>query len=142
VLAGLTATIADRFTEMFRRHVWQPFADEGTPAAKVIEITGSLRQLGPLAQAVLDSSFALALQASGQRFLDEQAGVLSGGSAVPASPAPKRAAKHAKKRAKKHAAPPEPKPAAPRATKAVAKKRSAPTGSTTKAPGATRAKRR
>lgn len=78
-LSALTATIADRFTEMFRRNVWQQFADEGMPAAKVPEITASLQQLGPLAQAVLENAFGYALQASAQRFLDEQADALAAG---------------------------------------------------------------
>jgi len=118
-LSELTATIADRFTEMFRRHVWQPFAAEGMPAAKVAEITGSLQQLGPLAQAVLDSSFAHALQASGQRFLDEQAGVLTGTATIPVPttsargrPAPARAAAPAKAAKRTTGAGPPRRPAA------------------------------
>jgi DNA-binding transcriptional MerR regulator len=90
-LTALTAMIADRFTEMFRRNVWQRFADEGMPASRVPEITGSLQQLGPLAQAVLENAFGYALQASAQRFLDEQADALAAGarrSATSATRAP------------------------------------------------------
>src|SRR5207249_1105736 len=62
VLRETTEVIAERFTELFRRHVWHPFEKEGMPAARVPELTKSLEDLGPLAQAVVDSTLAQALQ--------------------------------------------------------------------------------
>lgn len=78
VLQDATADIAARFTATFRRHLWEPFAEEGMPASRVAELTGTLEKLGPLAQAVVDSTLRSALQAEAQRFLDEQAEALAG----------------------------------------------------------------
>ena len=73
VLRGQTDVIAAQFTELFRRHLWQSFADAGLPAARVAEMTASLAKLGPLAQAVVDTTLKASLQDAAQAFLDDQA---------------------------------------------------------------------
>jgi DNA-binding transcriptional MerR regulator len=89
--------LADRFTDIFRRHIWQAMVDDedgaGVPAPeRVDEIGRSLAELGPLALGIVESTLRHAIQDAARRFLDEQAGVL----AAPA-PAP-RAKKSAKVR--------------------------------------------
>ena len=83
-LRGQTDVIADQFTQLFRTHLWQSFAEAGLPAERVGEMTASLARLGPLAQAVVDAALRVSLQDAAQAFLDEQARRLA--NASPSSP--------------------------------------------------------
>jgi DNA-binding transcriptional MerR regulator len=65
--------LAGRFTELFRRHLW----DDVPPAERIGEIGRSLGELGPLALGIVDATLRHALQDAARSFLDEQAGALS-----------------------------------------------------------------
>jgi len=68
-----TAEIADRFTRVFRTHLWKPFVEAGMPPAEVTRLIGALEKLGPLAEAVVDASLRHALQQSAERFVEAEA---------------------------------------------------------------------
>jgi len=72
-LRTLTDDIAGRFTDLFRRHFWQAFEDDGLPADRIVEVTGTLERLGPLAEAVVTVALRHSLQGAAGAFLDEQA---------------------------------------------------------------------
>jgi DNA-binding transcriptional MerR regulator len=71
-LRTLTDDIAQRFTDVFRRHFWESFEAEGLPAGRIPELVSSLEQLGPLAEAVVTVALRRSLQAAAESFLDEQ----------------------------------------------------------------------
>jgi len=77
-LRAATDEIADRFTAVFERHLWEPLTAGGVTAEHVASIGASLEQLGQLAQAVVDLTLAQAIQRRGQTFLDDQAALLAG----------------------------------------------------------------
>ena len=77
-LRAATDEIADRFTAVFERHLWEPLTAGGVTAEHVASIGASLEQLGQLAQAVVDLTLAHAIQRRGQTFLDDQAAMLAG----------------------------------------------------------------
>jgi DNA-binding transcriptional MerR regulator len=72
-LRGLTDDIAARFTEVFRRYFWEAFESDGLDAARIPELTSSLEQLGPLAEAVIIVALRHSLQDAAEAFLAEQA---------------------------------------------------------------------
>lgn len=76
-LRSATDEIADRFTQLFIRRLWEPMAVDGITAGDVGRITDALEQLGQLAQAVVDLTLAQAVQRRARAFLDEQAAELA-----------------------------------------------------------------
>ncbi len=72
-LAGDAARIAARFTDVFRTHLWAPFVERGMPAADVTRLVGALEKLGPLAEAVVETSLRHALQQAAERFVEAEA---------------------------------------------------------------------
>jgi DNA-binding transcriptional MerR regulator len=128
VLRSATDAIADRFTALFVRRLWEPLAAEGITAADVGRITEALEQLGRLAQAVVDLTLAQAVQQRARAFLDEQAAALAAPTAKKATTAARKATPAAKKAAtatKKTTATTKAarKPTGPAATKAATKRR-------------------
>lgn len=83
-LRSATDEIADRFTALFVRRMWEPLAADGITAADVGRITSLLEQLGQLGQAVVDLTLAQAVQQRARAFLDEQAAMLSAPATKPA----------------------------------------------------------
>jgi DNA-binding transcriptional MerR regulator len=73
-LRTVTDGIAERFTALFERHVWRPFADDGMPPERLPAITATLERLGPLAERVVQSSLEDSLAASAARLLAREAG--------------------------------------------------------------------
>jgi DNA-binding transcriptional MerR regulator len=71
-----TARVADRFTLVFRVHLWEPFVEQGMPAAEVSRLIGALERLGPLAEAVVEASLRHSLQQAAERFVEAEAGRL------------------------------------------------------------------
>lgn len=67
------AVIADRFTEVFRSHMWEPFVREGMPKREIKRLIGALEKLGPLAEAVVVVSLRHALQEAAERFVEHEA---------------------------------------------------------------------
>jgi DNA-binding transcriptional MerR regulator len=77
-LRAATDEIADRFTALFVRRLWEPMTVDGITAADVGRITETLEQLGQLGQAVVDLTLAQAVQQRARDFLDDQAAALAG----------------------------------------------------------------
>lgn len=72
-LQALTDDVAGRFTELFRRYLWEAFEAEGLPAARIPELAQVLEELGPLAEAVVTVALRHSLRAAAASFVDEQA---------------------------------------------------------------------
>ncbi|HEX7276576.1 MAG TPA: MerR family transcriptional regulator [Acidimicrobiales bacterium] len=72
-LAGETQRIAARFTDVFRANLWEPFVRRGMPAAEIARLVGALEKLGPLAEAVVETSLRHALQQAAERFVEAEA---------------------------------------------------------------------
>jgi DNA-binding transcriptional MerR regulator len=66
-------TIAGRFTDVFRQHLWEPVVREGLPADRIAELVGSLEKLGPLAEAVVVMSLRTALQDLAEQLIEAEA---------------------------------------------------------------------
>lgn len=49
VLTTETARIAERFVDLFDRHIWAPFESAGMPAENLADVTAALHRLRPLA---------------------------------------------------------------------------------------------
>jgi DNA-binding transcriptional MerR regulator len=83
-LQSVTDSIAERFTDVFARHLWEPFVQAGMPADQVQSLTGSLQRLSTLAEAVVEASLREAMHRRASGFIAEQAsrledaGVLDG----------------------------------------------------------------
>ncbi|MGI9120345.1 MAG: MerR family transcriptional regulator [Acidimicrobiales bacterium] len=56
------ARVAARFIGLFERYVWEPFVDAGMPAARLAEVTESLRRLRPLASVAVRATLAQAME--------------------------------------------------------------------------------
>lgn len=65
--------VAERFTEVFRTHLWEPFVEDGMPAGRVTELVGALEQLGPLAEGVVVMTLRQAVQQLAEAFVDAEA---------------------------------------------------------------------
>jgi DNA-binding transcriptional MerR regulator len=73
-LGQTTGEIAARFTELFERHLWQPFAEAGMPPERIRELTATLARLGPLAESVVALTLRHALQQQAAAFIAKLAG--------------------------------------------------------------------
>jgi DNA-binding transcriptional MerR regulator len=72
-LTQTTADIAARFTELFERHLWQPFAEAGMPPEQIGQLTATLERLGPLAESIVALTLRHALQQQAAAFIAKQA---------------------------------------------------------------------
>ena len=72
-LTQTTTGIAARFTELFERHLWRPFAEAGMPPDRVEQLTATLERLGPLAEEVVAVALRQALQQEAAAFVANQA---------------------------------------------------------------------
>jgi DNA-binding transcriptional MerR regulator len=72
-LQTLTATIAEQFTQLFERHLWEPFVARGLPADDVRDLTGVLQRLSALAEGVVDVTLRQSLKGAAAGFLAGQA---------------------------------------------------------------------
>ncbi len=72
-LTQTTADIAARFTELFERHLWRPFAEAGMPPEQIGQLTATLERLGPLAESVVALTLRHALQQQAAALLAKQA---------------------------------------------------------------------
>jgi DNA-binding transcriptional MerR regulator len=66
-------SIAERFTRVFERNMWEPFAAAGLPADQVRPLTESLQRLSALAESVVDAALRDALRRKAGEFLAQQA---------------------------------------------------------------------
>jgi len=76
-LRATTNELAERFTRLFQRNLWQPFADAGMPAEQITTLTESLATLGPLAETIVQTTLHRALADQAAQFLDEHATALA-----------------------------------------------------------------
>lgn len=72
-LERLTSDVADRFTELFGRHLWAPFVESDPPADEVRALTEVLQQLSALAEGVLTMTLRRSLKRAATAFLTAQA---------------------------------------------------------------------
>lgn len=86
-LRSHTDAVAARFTEVFRRHLWDPFVEQGMPAGEVERLIAALETFGPLAEAVVVLCLRQSLQRAAEEFAEHQARLL--GVEVPAPGAPR-----------------------------------------------------
>lgn len=72
-LQEATAVIAERFTQLFERHLWEPFLERGLPADEVRRLTDVLQRLSALAEGVVVVALRVSLQRAAATFLAAQA---------------------------------------------------------------------
>ena len=72
-LNSVATDLAGRFTALFERHLWQPFADAGMPEARLSALTDDLARLTPLAETITAAVLRRALSAAAAGFLADQA---------------------------------------------------------------------
>jgi DNA-binding transcriptional MerR regulator len=72
-LQGMADSIAERFTALFERTLWAPFAAAGLPADQVRPLTESLQRVSALAETVVDVVLHEALRRKAGEFLAQQA---------------------------------------------------------------------
>ena len=72
-LQGMADSIAERFTAVFERNVWEPFVAAGLPAEQIRPLTESLQRLSALAEAVVNAVLRDALRRKAGEFLAQQA---------------------------------------------------------------------
>lgn len=65
--------IAGRFTDVFRTHMWEPFAEAGMPGERITEMINALEKLGPLAEGVVVMALRHALQDLAEAFIRAEA---------------------------------------------------------------------
>ena len=64
--------VADRFVELFKERVWEPFADRGYPATEASEVAQEIDQFRALGVEVVDLAMRIAIEeAATAAFLDE-----------------------------------------------------------------------
>ena len=68
-----TDEIARRFTELFRRRMWEPFVTRGMPAEQIPPLLETLEKLAPLAGDVTALSLRHSLQAAAESFVQGEA---------------------------------------------------------------------
>jgi len=68
--------IAERFTNLFREHLWEPFASSGFSPEQLPELITSLQRLSQTAESVVDEVLRSALKRSANAFLADQADVI------------------------------------------------------------------
>ena len=72
-LQDIADSIAERFTAVFERNMWEPFVAAGLPANQIRPLTESLQRLSALAEAVVDAVVRDALRRKAGEFLAQQA---------------------------------------------------------------------
>jgi DNA-binding transcriptional MerR regulator len=72
-LQDMADSIAERFTAVFGRNMWEPFVAAGLPANQIQPLTESLQRLSALAEAVVDAVLRDALRRKAGEFLAQQA---------------------------------------------------------------------
>jgi DNA-binding transcriptional MerR regulator len=72
-LQAAADSIAQRFTRVFERNMWEPFVAAGLPSSQVRPLTDSLQRLSALAESVVDAVLRDALRREAGAFLAQQA---------------------------------------------------------------------
>lgn len=72
-LRAQTEEIARRFTELFRRRMWEPFVKRGMTADQIPPLLATLEKLAPLAEDVTTMSLRHSLQAAAEAFVRAEA---------------------------------------------------------------------
>jgi DNA-binding transcriptional MerR regulator len=72
-LRAETDEIARRFTDLFRRRMWEPFVERGMPAEQIAPLLATLETLAPLAAEVTTMSLRHSLQVAAEGFVRDEA---------------------------------------------------------------------
>ena len=72
LLKSSVALIADRFTDLFREHVWSKFADRGLSLDELPSLIASLERLSQLASDIVTGTLEAALRQSAENFLAKE----------------------------------------------------------------------
>jgi DNA-binding transcriptional MerR regulator len=72
LLKSSVAPIADRFTELFREHVWSRFVDRDLPLDELPSLIASLERLSQLASDIVTGTLEAALRQSAENFLAKE----------------------------------------------------------------------
>jgi DNA-binding transcriptional MerR regulator len=75
-LERATAAVAERFTNLFERHLWGPFVERGLPADEVRNLVELLQRLTELAEGVVGVTLRRSLKRAAAAFVAAQAGQL------------------------------------------------------------------
>lgn len=70
------APIADRFTELFRRHIWTRFVDEGMQPNELPALIAKLERLNQLAGDIVTGTLEAALRDSAESFLAKESATI------------------------------------------------------------------
>jgi len=79
VLQSMADAMAERFTGVFERHMWDPFVAAGLPDDQIGPLTGSLQHLSALAESVVQVALRDALRRKASEFFAEKASRLGEG---------------------------------------------------------------
>ncbi|MDQ6615339.1 MAG: hypothetical protein M3083_11475 [Actinomycetota bacterium] len=71
-LQHATVAIAERFTQLFERHLWAPFLDAGLPRGDIRELISVLQRLSALAEGVVALTLSQSLKRAAASFLTSQ----------------------------------------------------------------------
>lgn len=72
-LQEATTAVAERFTQLFERHLWAPFVESGLPADEVRHLIEVLQRLSTLAEGVLGVTLRQSLKRAATAFVAAQA---------------------------------------------------------------------
>lgn len=72
-----TDEIADRFVQLFRNHVWEPYVESGMAPEELPDILEQLNRLQPLAIEAVAASMRKSLQKAGEQALNQVMGELN-----------------------------------------------------------------
>jgi len=72
-LVAATTAVAGRFTGLFERHLWGPFAERGLPPDEVVHLIEVLQRLSGLAEGVVAATLRQSLKRAAAAFVASQA---------------------------------------------------------------------
>lgn len=72
-LQAATSGVAERFTQLFERHLWAPLVESGLPGGEVRRLTEGLQRLSALAAGVVTLALRQSLKRAASTFLATQA---------------------------------------------------------------------
>ena len=71
--------VAEGFTELFLKSIWQPFEDEGRPKEKWPEVLEAIERLRPIASEALVAVFQMTMSQHVEKAFDKELDRMSGG---------------------------------------------------------------
>jgi hypothetical protein len=71
--------VAEAFTELFLKSIWQPFEDEGRPKERWPEVLEAIERLRPIASQALVAAFQMTMSAHVEQAFGKELDRMSGG---------------------------------------------------------------